>query len=257
MRRGWKPDHMGKPGRNDPCPCGSGQKYKRCCLDKEVWRDEFARELTAHGLPLLRELGRYAALRAGGSPEEIAAQRFPFWRPPLDKLRGARLLDYLIFDHRVGARSAIQEYLAERGPIVTQQWRALLEAWQDASMHLYEVERWSGGFARCRPVVPHEGAVIDVMPLEVADAPLAIAAPIALRALALGAGFVYPGWPVTFAARSVDDVTAAVVARHHAFVRTERIVSLEEFLRIAGTAFDEEAARSGTVVDHRSGSCMR
>ena len=21
-----------KPGRNDPCPCGSGKKYKRCCL---------------------------------------------------------------------------------------------------------------------------------------------------------------------------------------------------------------------------------
>lgn len=20
-----------KPGRNDPCPCGSGMKYKRCC----------------------------------------------------------------------------------------------------------------------------------------------------------------------------------------------------------------------------------
>lgn len=24
-----------KPGRNDPCPCGSGQKYKRCCLEKD------------------------------------------------------------------------------------------------------------------------------------------------------------------------------------------------------------------------------
>jgi tetratricopeptide (TPR) repeat protein len=23
---------MAKPGRNDPCPCGSGKKYKRCCL---------------------------------------------------------------------------------------------------------------------------------------------------------------------------------------------------------------------------------
>lgn len=22
-----------KPGRNDPCPCGSGKKYKRCCMD--------------------------------------------------------------------------------------------------------------------------------------------------------------------------------------------------------------------------------
>src|SRR5260370_30203951 len=23
--------HAGKPGRNDPCPCGSGSKYKYCC----------------------------------------------------------------------------------------------------------------------------------------------------------------------------------------------------------------------------------
>jgi hypothetical protein len=21
-------------GRNDPCPCGSGEKYKNCCIDK-------------------------------------------------------------------------------------------------------------------------------------------------------------------------------------------------------------------------------
>jgi tetratricopeptide (TPR) repeat protein len=25
---------MPKPGRNDPCPCGSGKKYKHCCLEK-------------------------------------------------------------------------------------------------------------------------------------------------------------------------------------------------------------------------------
>ena len=24
-----------KVGRNDPCPCGSGKKYKKCCLGKE------------------------------------------------------------------------------------------------------------------------------------------------------------------------------------------------------------------------------
>jgi SEC-C motif domain protein len=23
-----------RPGRNDPCPCGSGKKYKHCCLSK-------------------------------------------------------------------------------------------------------------------------------------------------------------------------------------------------------------------------------
>jgi tetratricopeptide (TPR) repeat protein len=26
---------MPKIGRNDPCPCGSGKKYKRCCLNKD------------------------------------------------------------------------------------------------------------------------------------------------------------------------------------------------------------------------------
>ena len=26
---------MAKIGRNDPCPCGSGQKYKRCCSPRD------------------------------------------------------------------------------------------------------------------------------------------------------------------------------------------------------------------------------
>ena len=24
-----------EPGRNDPCPCGSGRKYKKCCFGKK------------------------------------------------------------------------------------------------------------------------------------------------------------------------------------------------------------------------------
>jgi preprotein translocase subunit SecA len=31
------PAHAGeKVGRNDPCPCGSGRKYKNCCMRKEA-----------------------------------------------------------------------------------------------------------------------------------------------------------------------------------------------------------------------------
>ena len=26
-------EHALRPGRNDPCPCGSGRKLKRCCID--------------------------------------------------------------------------------------------------------------------------------------------------------------------------------------------------------------------------------
>ena len=33
-KMGLKPSTKNKPGRNDPCPCGSGKKYKKCCYPK-------------------------------------------------------------------------------------------------------------------------------------------------------------------------------------------------------------------------------
>src|SRR5215831_8097365 len=50
--------HMVKPGRNDPCHCGSGKKYKRCCLEK----DEAAERARIAATPLRPTI-----------PEEIAA----------------------------------------------------------------------------------------------------------------------------------------------------------------------------------------
>jgi uncharacterized protein YecA (UPF0149 family) len=26
------------PGRNDPCPCGSGKKFKNCCMGLPIYR---------------------------------------------------------------------------------------------------------------------------------------------------------------------------------------------------------------------------
>jgi len=26
-----------EPGRNEPCPCGSGEKYKHCCINQTAW----------------------------------------------------------------------------------------------------------------------------------------------------------------------------------------------------------------------------
>lgn len=40
ITREWRSDNQvhveQKPGRNDPCPCGSGKKYKKCCMLKEA-----------------------------------------------------------------------------------------------------------------------------------------------------------------------------------------------------------------------------
>jgi len=43
-----------KPGRNDPCHCGSGKKYKNCCLDKDAGIAAFQTSL-----PSQTELDRY------------------------------------------------------------------------------------------------------------------------------------------------------------------------------------------------------
>lgn len=67
-----------KPGRNDPCPCGSGKKYKRCCLPKDQAR---ARQ--------------EAAARAAGQDGEGGEAE-----------KEAALLDTLLDGLRDGGRSA-------------------------------------------------------------------------------------------------------------------------------------------------------
>lgn len=81
---------MNKPGRNDPCPCGSGLKYKKCCLSKAPppVKDHGETYRRNHGILLkmekdieaIREAGRIALatldmveerIRPGISTDEI------------------------------------------------------------------------------------------------------------------------------------------------------------------------------------------
>jgi len=68
---------MAKPGRNDPCPCGSGNKYKKCCLAKEeaVEREQLAKadakraERAAAHTQNLREVKAAIAARLFGAED--------------------------------------------------------------------------------------------------------------------------------------------------------------------------------------------
>lgn len=46
-----------KTGRNEPCPCGSGKKYKRCCLVKEKTAKEPAGELPIYKVLITKPKG--------------------------------------------------------------------------------------------------------------------------------------------------------------------------------------------------------
>jgi hypothetical protein len=45
------PDAQSGPGRNDPCHCGSGKKYKQCCLAKDEAKAREARAKAAEEAP--------------------------------------------------------------------------------------------------------------------------------------------------------------------------------------------------------------
>jgi len=42
-----------KVGRNDKCPCGSGKKYKKCCLEDEKY--EGYHELTSREMAMVKD----------------------------------------------------------------------------------------------------------------------------------------------------------------------------------------------------------
>lgn len=77
---------MKKIGRNDPCPCGSGKKYKRCCLDVPIVSDRFTQalfdrmeNLKAEIRLSFQEAQRRVIVRAAatihqGEPEAVCAQ---------------------------------------------------------------------------------------------------------------------------------------------------------------------------------------
>jgi len=41
---------IARPGRNEPCHCGSGRKYKQCCLEKDNAAASAARKAAAEAV---------------------------------------------------------------------------------------------------------------------------------------------------------------------------------------------------------------
>ncbi len=60
-----------KVGRNDPCSCGSGKKYKKCCMREHQEAAQAAAKLPEHSAPLT-DLENSLALPAPAALSEAA-----------------------------------------------------------------------------------------------------------------------------------------------------------------------------------------
>jgi tetratricopeptide (TPR) repeat protein len=139
-----------KVGRNAPCPCGSGRKYKKCCLVKE----SPAPTETRRGGPdrrlqdrLIEYVGRslpktesYRAMR------EFFGERFDVEGrtlevdPEEEEAEWPEFLEWLIHGFRLSSgQTPLAKFLADRGHSLPTDERAILEEWQDTAVGLLEV----------------------------------------------------------------------------------------------------------------------
>ena len=139
-----------KTGRNDPCPCGSGRKYKQCCLVREdearsattrdrgpglalSWLDQRFRRQTVTAI----DGGFFAAY----APEEVRdalAKLGPDYREMLQINIADYLLSEAIYERGDESSRGI-DWVLESGPTLRPEQREFLAALADAPLRLYEV----------------------------------------------------------------------------------------------------------------------
>lgn len=75
---------MTDPDRNDPCSCGSGLKYKHCCIDRQAWYKNS--KVLGIAAALVLALGVLLVVFGSATDEQQGGP--PYDRPPGDAPAG-------------------------------------------------------------------------------------------------------------------------------------------------------------------------
>jgi SEC-C motif len=126
--------HAGpKVARNDPCTCGSGKKYKACCIDKPRvpaalqahWLYEKAIAFVMH--PARRGGPIHLAIHA---LDQEGSDDSPITRASQDR----RFAELSLFEE-----GELERYLDERQPLLPATDVAMIEGWVEQPLGLFEV----------------------------------------------------------------------------------------------------------------------
>jgi hypothetical protein len=135
-------DRHGRPGRNDPCPCGSGRKYKRCCLERDA-AGRYTREERSSALAKLED---FVGHELGPEDDEAWLTFFGRWGERLEELDAEEdeasealyemwfSLDFALED----GRHPLDVFL-QAGPELTDGERRYLQLLRETTLRLYEV----------------------------------------------------------------------------------------------------------------------
>ena len=136
-------------GRNEPCPCGSGTRYKACCLGRESW-SQADRECAFVKLAAFFDQPQFERHRRQG--------RDLFWPPHSERLDEeshelveVRHLLWTVYDATTDdGRTPAEIFLSREGARLSHAERTYLSAMTQAHLALHEVVE----------VVPGYGALL-------------------------------------------------------------------------------------------------
>ena len=130
---------MSKPGRNDPCYCGSGKKYKKCHMAEDKAADNQRREAEKASEWLRRDFLRFA--REEQFAESFAMALPLYWNnyytienaEEMSENEAIRFFDWFVFDYeREGQPRLIDVYYEERQDDLSQVQQEVLDVWHKA-----------------------------------------------------------------------------------------------------------------------------
>jgi len=127
----------GKVGRNQPCPCGSGKKYKKCCLGQEQAARATSRApATAHEVDqrLVEQMMRFAGRRLEQGCLERAASDF------VDPEQSLQLLvPWTVYHLQVQGKPIVHWFVEERRRQLSNTELTWLQAQQASWLSVWEV----------------------------------------------------------------------------------------------------------------------
>jgi len=140
---------MDRIGRNDPCPCGSGKKYKRCCLQQGGAPPGFVADDRNSALA---KLDRFVRKELGREDDAEYASFYGPWEDRIEELdeqqtaTSESVYDMWFFcDARLSTGGCVIDEFLERGPLLSPGERRYLRRLRETALRLYEVDDMSPG----------------------------------------------------------------------------------------------------------------
>ncbi len=141
---------MQKTKRNDPCPCGSGKKYKKCCMKSENAQDQLEEQLYTQELYTIQaQLVEYAMSEHDQKMVSLANDLFTRYEIPknLEEAYMHGIFPWAIFHQAINKwnKTIVKEYVQLYShTFSTEKVKETVDNWRDAYMSIYTVEEVSG-----------------------------------------------------------------------------------------------------------------